>query len=236
MDENRELPEQQTEQSQSPENTYEQTRRASAAMKKKILLSLAILLGALVVVFGVVKLLELLPKKDAGVPDGTYSFYAPYAGDIMEYPAYLELNRAIKYCADPQGYGLTQEVNESTRGDLDPEVIFLCDWIKTIIDGDAVVYNDCFSEAYWEENPRNYSFHQQMLYNITLTYQSTEPVSAEEKRVTYRLEYMIFQNDGSYRRDIGSDMSRPQSVTVSSRTDGTIAIESIVTHYTNLND
>ena len=68
-----------------------------------------------------------------------------------------------------------------------------------------------------------------MLYNITVTFYSTEKQDDGSVLTSYKLEYMIYENNGTYRRDIGSDMSRPQLVTLRIEKDGTIAIEKLIT-------
>ena len=52
-----------------------------------------------------------------------------------------------------------------------------------------------------------------------------------DKLVTYILEYMIYQNDGTFRRDVGSDAIRPQHVTLRVSPSGDMHIEKIVTIY-----
>ena len=47
--------------------------------------------------------------------------------------------------------------------------------------------------------------------------------------ITYKLEYMIHRNDGSFRRDIRSDESRAHYLTL--RIEPAIAIEKLITHY-----
>ena len=59
----------------------------------------------------------------------------------------------------------------------------------------------------------------------------SESKQGEERLITYRLEYMIHRNDGTFRRDVGSDASRPQDITVRVGTDGKILIERLVTIY-----
>ena len=49
--------------------------------------------------------------------------------------------------------------------------------------------------------------------------------------MTYLLEYMIFQNDGTVHDDVDSDASLPRYVTLRVDREGKILIEKIVTKY-----
>ena len=53
-------------------------------------------------------------------------------------------------------------------------------------------------------------FTQQMIYESHIYYYSTEAQKDGSKLVTYRLEYKIYQNNGTYRRDVGSDSPKPE--------------------------
>ena len=69
-----------------------------------------------------------------------------------------------------------------------------------------------------------------MLYQCKITY-IDDGTDGADKLMVYRLEYMIFRNDGSFRRDIASDASRPQNVLLRVTPDGRISIENISTIY-----
>jgi hypothetical protein len=43
-------------------------------------------------------------------------------------------------------------------------------------------------------------------------------------RVTYRLEYRIHRNNGTYRRDVGSDAVRPEYLTLTKEETGSFRI------------
>ncbi len=212
----------------------EHMRRSSKKMKKKVLLVIGGVLLTMLLIFGVIRLLETLGKKPAGIPDGTYKFYSPYEGDIMQNREYLGLNRAVCYCANPNGMGLTESIHAENRGQFSADVLYLHDWIQTIIAGDADAHNACLNATYRKDNELKTSFSPQMLYNILITYQESVTEADGDRLVTYRLEYMILRNDGTYRRDIGSRMSRPQDITLRVTKGGEISIERIVTRYSTV--
>jgi len=218
------------------ETEYESVRRQSKKINRRLLVILACALIALVLLLVLVSVLDRALHRDnfIGVSDGTYEFCTTYPGDIMEYAPYLELDRQIDYCDIPSGYGLTQSITEENRKEFDAKVLFLYDYLQTVIAGDAATYNTFFNETFFEDNEKKTAFSPQMLYNMKITYSMVETADNGDKLVTYILEYMIYQNDGTFRTDVGSDASRPQHVTLRVGADGTILIEKIVTIYNQL--
>ena len=148
----------------------------------------------------------------------------------MENAEYLGLNRQVDYCADPSGYGLTMSITDENREEFEDSVLFLHDYIQTIIKGDAAAYNKLFNDKYFEDNEPKGAFSQQMLHEIDIRFMS-ESKEGEERLITYRLEYQIHRNDGTFRRDVDSDASRPQDITVRVGVDGSILIERVITYY-----
>lgn len=200
-------------------------------MKKRILTFGAIVLAVLIVLFVALWVVDTLAKRSVGVPDGTYEFYPPYDGDIMENPEYLALNRMVDYCNDPLGYGLRQSITEENEEEFDAAVLFLRDYLQAVIAGDAETYNGFFNQTYFEDNDPKSAFYQQMLYNMVIYFESTEKQDGGDTLTTYRLEYMIYRNNGSFHKDVGSDAILPRHVTLRIGADGTIRIERILTSY-----
>ena len=211
---------------------YEELKAQSKRLKKRILIIMGCVIGAVILLFALLKLLDWINERNVGVPEGTYTFYSPYEGDIMEYQDYLELNRMVDYCEDSLGYGLKQSITDENHDEFDANVLFLYDYLQTIIHGDAVTYNTYFNDTYFKDNEPKSSFYQQMIYNAVIYYESTEKQENGETLAVYRLEYMIHRNDGTFRRDVDSDASRPQYITLRVGADGTVKIERIITVYT----
>jgi hypothetical protein len=199
-------------------------------MRRSVIIIVACVLGVMAVLFGVVALVEALSRGKSNVPDGDFEFYPVYEGDIMENAEYLGLNRQVDYCADPSGYGLTMSITDENREEFEDSVLFLHDYIQTIIKGDAATYNKLFNDKYFEDNKPKGAFSQQMLHEIDIRFMS-ESKEGEERLITYRLEYQIHRNDGTFRRDVDSDASRPQDITVRVGVDGSILIERVITYY-----
>lgn len=207
----------------------EESLQKSKKMNQKLTLILCCVAGGMALLIAAAVLLTLLGRPKSQIREYEDSEFAPtYQGNIMEYDKYLGKDRSIKYCSDPSGYGMTLAVTDENREDFDAGVLFLCDYIQTIVDGDADAYNACFTEGYFEENERQKAFAPQMVYGTLITYQK-EQTEGDVKLITYKLEYMIFENDGSFRRDILSNASRPQRIVLRISPDGSIAINELAT-------
>lgn len=199
--------------------------KRSRKMRKKLTLILGGVALCAVILCGALLLPDLLKNSKNPQEEfreyGDEAFYEPYTGDIMKNEEYLELDRKVYYS---DGSGMESSIEDDNLSEFSNEVIFLYNYLQTIIRGDAEAYNACFNN----ENYRKDSFNPQMLYGARITFFSR---SNDEKGiiVTYRLEYMIHRNDGTFRRDIRSNESRPQYVTL--RIEPEIRMEKLITHY-----
>ena len=221
-------PEHNREERDNRESVRLQTKR----MKKSILLILGAVACLIVILALVVFLIEtIVSKRSPDTPDDQYSFYPIYDGDIMQNAEYLGLDRQVNYCNDPSGYGLTQSITEENFSDFDAGVLFLYDYIQIIIAGDAEAYNNCFNAVYYQNSAPLEDFSPQMLHQIEICYQETTKENDGSRTVTYRLDYMIHRNDGTFRRDVGSDAIRPQFVTLRILPNGDISIEVLKTKF-----
>lgn len=207
---------------------YEALLKNSKKMKKRILLAMAGLLGVILLLVAGIQVAQWITESrvdDGKAPDLDIIFYDPYEGDIMENEEYLGLNRWVFYCSDPYGYGSTTAISEDNRDTFNPQVLFLYDYIQTIIAGDHEAYNACFNDTYYKRAEPKEPFSQQMLHNIKIYYYEREAADL----ITYRLDYMIHRNDGTFRRDVASDASRYQLITLRISPNGEISIERLVT-------
>ncbi len=208
---------------------YEKWKKASQMTKKKILIAVSVIVGVLLLLFGIVRLVEWIAQKNANkLPEWDYDFYSVYEGDIYENKQYMSLDRQVYYCADPAGYGEEISISEENLLDFDAGVSFLYFYLQTIIAGDTERYNAYFNEKYYQSNEPQSNFSPQMLYDMHIRYVSENEQDGGGKLVTYSLRYCIHRNDGTFRRDIGSNMSREQLVTLRiSATEDDISIETI---------
>ncbi len=204
----------------------EQLKVQSNKMRKKLIVILIAVASAILVLLLAVLLIEkLTAPKLPEIPD--YEFYPTYQGNIMEYDRYLDLDRQVYYSE----FGMTTSITDENREEFDASVLFLYEYIQCIIAGDSERYNRFFSQSYFKDCDPQAPFTPQMLYRIAITYRSTEEDTSGDKLITYQLDYMLFENDGTFRRDVESDASRPQHVTLRISPDGSIEIEKLVTNY-----
>lgn len=199
-------------------------------MRQMLLISLAFFGVLLLLAGGILLAGKLLSKNSGEAGSDSIRFYPPYNGDIFADAEYLALDRSISFCADPDGYGETVSITDENIEEFNAEVRFLRDWIRILTEGDADRYNACFTEAYFQTHERQKSFSPQMIWQTVIRYQS---VSSDERTgerlVTYRLSYCIHRNDGTLRRDVGSDGSRPQYAVLRIAPDGSIGIDDLYT-------
>ncbi|HBF15893.1 MAG TPA: hypothetical protein DDW30_09515 [Clostridiales bacterium] len=195
-------------------------------MRKNKRLRIALLVCGgvvLLAVLTVVLLSVLLPKDEPTQPSqdsGTSSirFYPPYDGDIRTAEIYTRLDRQF-YLYDAN-YGSTDALSESAI-DADPELRFLRAYFNCLIDGDAAGLRALLaSDANGFTIP---DFAQQMVYDMKVT-RVGETEESGDLRVTYRLEYRIQRNNGTYRRDVGSDAMRPEYLTLTKDENGDFRI------------
>lgn len=212
---------------------YEALQQKNRTIRKKILLICLLFAVALLVLVGILLVWEFLREDPAEESFGEYDFYPPYAGDILQNPAYLELNREICYCEDATGMGVTAPLGEEELERADATLRFVYSYLQTVIAGDTDAYNAMLSESYLQKHGAQSAFYPQMLYNITVYLYQTQTNADGSKSVTYRLDYMIYRNDGSFRRDIGSDAIRSQYLVLNCNADGTIRIGDLVSFRVN---
>lgn len=215
----------------------QQAPRTDGNIKKKMLLVFGILLAVLALLFVLVNVLEnWLTKAQTEQPSHstqqTIIFHTPnYDEDITKDSRYMGFDRQIYYC-DPST-GITISLTEDTYAEQGEGVELLCHMIDSIIAGDNETYNTYFSDEYLEREGEKDMFTAQKLYNIKITILSSEEITENGityTEETYLLEYMIYQNNGTFRTDVGSDAIRKQGVVVSDR-EGDMLID-VVSSYT----
>lgn len=208
---------------------YEKQVLASKRTSRRILITLGAVLGVLLVLFLLVLLLQGIQNR-LNTPDAPeYTFYPTYTGDIQKNPAYLNLDRTIVYAYDSTGFGFSTSITDEEWESLDPEVRFLYDYLQIIIAGNEDAYNALLSDRFIREYGRVAPFTPQMLYEMKISFYRAD---ADGGKV-YMVEYKIFRNDGTFRTDVGSGMSRAQFIKVITDDRGNCKIENISTRYMN---
>ena len=211
-----------------PETGRGRGREETKKLKRIILCCFAAMLLFIALYYTVPPLIEFVGEKFEERKSGynptrqTIIFHTPdYSEDIYKDEYYMGLDRSIYYReADT---GVTVAVVPEDYDKYDASVRFMVDFVNYIIAGDAEGYNFCFEESYFEVEgqERKEAFTMQKLYNIVIT-----KISKTDDGYLFTLEYMIRNNNGTFRTDIGSDASRKQYITLSEKT-GELLIERI---------
>ena len=119
--------------------------------------------------------------------------------DIFSDEEYMAYDRNVSYY-DPDT-GATYSVEEKDLATQEEYVRFFYSYFQTVIWGDAVNYAEHFSLSYEGELPEDFTM--QMVYDIQI-----QPHLSSGEGNTYIVDYKIRKNNGTFRRDIGSDEGR----------------------------
>ncbi len=206
--------------------------KAPKNLKRMMVIVFVVVSALIIAMFALVAVLEnWLAEAQTEQPKGTPQtiiFHTPnYDEDITKDTNYMGLDRQIYFCNPDTG--VTVSLDPRKYADEREGVELLCHMIESIIAGDHETYNSFFSDAYLDEVGEKGMFTAQKLYNIKVTILSEEEVSEEGDtytRETYLLEYMIYQNNGTYRTDVGSDAIRKQGVVITDR-EGEMKIDAL---------
>lgn len=199
-----------------------ETKQTSRRRLRAAILAAGITVALAVLV--VVLLVVLLPKDEpAPEPDTRpITFYPVWDGDVRENELYLGLDRQFYLC-DPD-YG-SKEALDDDQLEADPKLALLRDYINSLINGYPNACRSLFTAAALAEDPVP-DFAQQMIWRVEIT-KTEEQIEEGTTRTTYCLEYMIYRNNGTYRRDVGSNAVRPEYLTLIEVAEGEYRIDSL---------
>ena len=208
------------------ENKLQVIAEQNKKMRKKLLIVLAIAVGVVAVLVAILLIVQACQAKNEeafSLPDNY--FYPTYSGDIFEYAEYLDKRPdVILYCADPDGLGRTTSIDDGREDEFSPEVLYLRDFLEIMMHADIEAYNNCFNEIYYKNHKKQAAFSQQMIYGAEIRFMGEEEAANGERTATYYLLYKLYQNDGSLRRDVGSDAIVPMRIVLRITPEGEISI------------
>lgn len=143
--------------------------------------------------------------------NGGIDYYpADYEENIFENPRYMELIRDIYFGEEEAYYLLSGDDYESAGEDA----VFFRDYFDAIIKGDHETYNSFFMDGYFTSKVRpKGEFTMQKIYNIHVMKKGTEEVEMDGETYTantYVVQYMIKQNNGTFRLGLPSDSYKPE--------------------------
>lgn len=189
------------------DNASAAARSAEYAKRRKIVKIILIVFAVIIVLYVATMALnpdELVDRwfsdDTSDLPPQNIEFYpADKDYNIMADEEYLEYDRRISYY-DPDS-GATYWVEEEQVSTSEPFVQFFHSYFQTVIYGDALNYAEHFAPDYEGELPDDFTM--QMVYDIEL-----RPHANSNGETCYIVNYKIHKNNGTFRRDIGSDVGR----------------------------
>lgn len=187
--------------------------RDGKKQKKAVIIAIVITVSVIILLAVAVRLLEHFNgngndgKETVGtVPPSDLEDTKEEDFDIMEYDEYLRLDRNIYY--EDKGTGVTVSIGDDdvARQGKGFEVVYGV--LKAINRGDASEYDSYMGAAELKKG----SFTQQQIYDIRVGKYSVDTVNAANggsyTEYVFEIRYKIHENNGSFRKDIGSDASR----------------------------
>ncbi len=214
----------------------EDKKRQTRTMKRKILTATIATVIISVFLFGVMILINTGWFTETVEPEKEWYEFAPITDfyyDIMEddwYKNQLDIGPIVKFHNAQTGVGIELEPEE--YGEHGKAVKLLTDLITAAQQGDHNAYNDCFSDSYliaegkkkveadgviytdaeYLEIGKKSEFTMQQVYDVVITMYSEEENADELLHCTYELKYKIHLNNGTLRKDMGSDCYRVQQI------------------------
>jgi hypothetical protein len=131
-----------------------------------------------------------------------FAVYDPDEPSIFEDEKYLSLDRSLHV----RRFGEEFTVTDKNSVMADGAALFFIDYFDALSRGDTARYNEMFSDSFYETHEREEEFSEQRVYDIHVTLLGE---SDGLERVSYKVEYKIQRNNGTFRRDIYSDSTRP---------------------------
>ncbi|MBQ7364300.1 MAG: hypothetical protein IJW46_01735, partial [Clostridia bacterium] len=161
------------------------------------------------------------------------NFYPTPEHDIMTDKGYLALDRTLSYSFESQ----VVSPDNDTLFDSPYDRFFLT-YFKALQEGNDTALNDLHSKVYFRDRALFSGVNPQMVYDMEVIRISDEMIitTAETKEdeaylgaslIAFEVRYKIYQNDGSFRRDIVDTEVIPQVITLLLQKNGTLAINSV---------
>ncbi len=195
-----------------------------------VFLSVAVLLGILAITSSIGQ--PSTPSRDFLFADPSLS------QDIFSDEDYMDLDRGVYYEEGSDAAMIRSLVREEDYASQSPEVQCLLYMLQAIQQGDAATYRTFFTPAYTEKVTLPTTFTMQKIYNISITQraysESAADVPAGYASVTcFGVRYMIKDNNGSFRSDMGSDCILEQFYYVVTDKDGNAWVNQVLTYLTH---
>ena len=206
--------------------------KKKADVRKKLIIIISALLVATVLLgvasFAIDK--YNFKKNNNALPPINYDFYpADFEENIYEDEEYIDLiENGFLYYTD-ESMGVTVGIERETAINYGKDIQFMVEYVYTIINGEADKYNAYFSDTYYKYHNKHEPYTMQKLHDVNIAkleeIQESDRKNGNYTRYEFSLSYKIYENNGTFRNDIG-DGYRTQYISVSNK-NGKMLIDSI---------
>ena len=154
----------------------------------------------------------------------TYTF-APsaYGEDIYADEDYMKLDRYISYKNGPDTFTIT----DGDYAKYGVCIEFFAEYFESVKLGQYEDYDKYFTDEYFKNQSNKEMFAPQKIYDILVEETRSEIHDDGTESHFFYVDFKIFKNDGSFRNDIGSDMSRTVVYELVVDNDGNVLINYI---------
>lgn len=206
----------------------EKTSRKTA--KKAIIIVFLTVLVSMVVLYCILLAIQKRSDSEKKQPNNYRFDYVNYDEDIFGDKEYMSYDRNVYYTS-VNSY-MTVSIERDSLDDVSEAykspVLFMLDYIDAMINGEADTFNAYHApEFYTNGRTPLERFTMQKLYSITITAVDNWYDDSGAEAVRYYnmgIDYMIKNNNGTLRNDMGSDAIRRKYLTLRETADGTITI------------
>lgn len=200
--------------------------------KKAIIVTFICLIG-FVIIYSIIAMIDW-SSIFFNVPEDSdeyiYFYDEKLSQDLDSDEIYMGYDRTINLLIEASG--ISETITDEDRTSYNEAINLLYDMIEYMIIGNAEGYNSCFSDIYYSNTEPKSRFTKQKIYNITIIEVSQSEKKDEDgnsyTEYYYKLDYMIRHNNGSLRKDVGSDGIKTQHVILSDRS-GEVLIDTVYT-------
>ncbi len=195
---------------QEREETADAKEKDKRRVKKALIIAACVFLGALLLAAGAELAASLLKKRGAeeavsrreAEESGIFFFEPDYSEDIFEDEVYLALDRSIRFEYMGEEILLTEQ-SASRRGGA---ALMFYNYFQCVINGDYAAYPGFFTEEYkkspYAEIPEKFAMQKLCDIGIKLFDRRQNENGAISE--IFEVRYAIFENNGTFRRDIPS--------------------------------
>lgn len=172
-------------------------------------------------------ILDSAGNADSETKEPIFFFNPDYEFDIFTDEAYLDLDRNLHF-SDDGGTSISILTDEKSYNSAHKTASFFKNYFDAVINGDSKTYNSLFTEEYLKKNDAKDSFTMQMIYNMEAIMLRSEDKDDGTTLYEFEVRYAIRRNNGTFRDDLSSDVTRPQIYVVTESADtGTLLIAAI---------